>query len=92
VDLVFDVAGSIWQPSYEGIRVGRLSRAKRLLQVQVSVPLGFTVQQAREFFIDAIGEAARLAKEFAVDHRLPYSTLSLEAVSEDLIRRIQSLS
>ena len=84
VDLDFGVAGSLWQPDYEGVRTGRLSRPKRLLQVQVAVPLGLTAQEARRFFIDAITEAARLAKAFVDDHRLPYSTSNLETTAEAL--------
>ena len=38
VDVVFHVAGSLLQPEHVGVRTGRLSRKRRMLQVQIAVP------------------------------------------------------
>jgi hypothetical protein len=38
LDVVFHVAGSILEPEFVGVRAGRFSRKRRMLQVQIAVP------------------------------------------------------
>jgi hypothetical protein len=38
LDVVFHVAGSLLEPEFDGVRTGRFSRRRRMLQVQIAVP------------------------------------------------------
>jgi hypothetical protein len=38
LDIVFHVAGSLLQPEHIGVRTGRFSKRKRMVQVQIAVP------------------------------------------------------
>ena len=39
VDVIFHITGPLMSPEYTGIRTGRLSRTKKLIVVQVAVPV-----------------------------------------------------
>ena len=43
IDLVVHVPGSLGEPDFEGIRVGRLSRAKQMVQAEIAVPRALAV-------------------------------------------------
>lgn len=64
IDMVFHVPGSHFTPDYSGVRTGRLSRRKRMLQIQIAVPreiLGSTEGDIIPFLLDSLREGVRIA-------------------------------
>lgn len=90
VDLVFDVPGPFYPyDGYKGVRTGRLSRARQLLQVQVAVPAGLDEARAWQFFHGALREVLELTRSYIVDHRLGYNLVPLELVIQRALERIR---
>jgi hypothetical protein len=89
IDLVFDVSGPILQWDYQGIRTGRLSRKRRLLQIQVAVPDKLEKEEIWPFLEDALEKVYALAKEYHDDHRLGYSLDALKGVVDRVLDRIR---
>ena len=62
VDVVFHVAGSLLKPKHIGVRTGRLSRKKRILQVQIAVPAEVaSSEDAYQTLVAWVSEALALA-------------------------------
>jgi hypothetical protein len=89
IDLVFDVSGSVLQFRYEGIRTGRFSKKKRMLQVQVAVPeskvsdvrpIPFVLESARE----AIPLAAPVFEKAGIRFPMERYLQLIEKVATDL--------
>jgi hypothetical protein len=69
VNVVFQVAGNVVQPDFEGARTGKFSKANRLLLVQVALPA--EVPDDPESYLrgalsDAIDEAEGWARERSI--------------------------
>ena len=65
VDVVFHVTGPLMTPEYVGIRTGRFSKAERLIQVQVAVPVTLeelSEDDALRSLSEYLLEATELAK------------------------------
>jgi hypothetical protein len=75
LDVVFHVPGSIIAPDYSGIRTGRFSKKKRLLQIQVSVPKDITAADEptmEMFLLQALRDAIQLAVPVFDHAEIPY--------------------
>lgn len=69
VNVVFQVAGNVVQPDFEGARTGRYSKADRLLLVQVALPDDVPDDPdgyLREALLDAIAEAEGWARRRSI--------------------------
>jgi hypothetical protein len=65
LDVVFHVPGSLWAPSYEGARTGRLSRKERIVQIQVAVPSELNSREPEvimEFIAASLRQAIQIAR------------------------------
>jgi hypothetical protein len=69
VNVVFQVAGNVVQPDFEGARTGQFSKANRLLLVQVALPAEVAddpESYLRGALSDAIDEAEGWARERSI--------------------------
>jgi hypothetical protein len=64
VNVVFHVPGNLLAPDYAGVRTGSFSRARRLLMVQVALPVE-TPEDAFDYLCDATATAIDEAEKWA---------------------------
>ena len=89
VDLVFDVSGPIFRFEYKRMRTGRLSRVKRMLQIQVPVPQHLPSSEIWSYLNAALVEMVELVEEYVSDHRIELSVDGLKDVVDAVIARIR---
>jgi hypothetical protein len=88
LDIVFHLPGSLIAPDYQGVRTGRLSKRKGLLQIQVSVPQDIHSKRQSEaelFVVDALRQAIRIAGPRFAKAKIPYR----QSEYERLIERVE---
>ena len=90
IDLVFDIPGSILPVDYEGVRTGRFSMVKRMLQIQVAVPDEITGPDMPHYLTEVLTQMVDAAKGYVKRRKLPLSTEALERAVGELIARLQA--
>lgn len=87
LDVVFHVAGSILEPEFVGVRTGRFSRKRRMLQVQIAVPKEVVAAEDPYPFLAArVLEAVQLAAPVFAKAGIPYPEANYVAIAETMIR------
>src|SRR4029450_545392 len=90
LDFVFEIPGSVYRPNYVGIRTGRLSRKKRMLQIQVSVPsevINAPMDIALRFCVDALREGIAIASERLAKGKMPFDRSRMDEWVDAIQRR-----
>jgi enoyl reductase-like protein len=83
LDLVFDVPGSLLTNPYKGIRTGRFSRTKRMLQIQVAVPESMVEDHHPvEYLLDSAREAIAMAAPVFGKASIPFATEAYQELIE----------
>jgi hypothetical protein len=87
LDVVFHVAGSLLEPEFSGVRTGRFSRKRRMLQVQIAVPKEVVASEDPYPILAArLLEAVRVAVPVFVKAGIPYPEAEYVAIAETMIR------
>ena len=87
INLVFDIPGSIWKPSYEGVRTGRFSSVEKMLLVEIAVPDELKPQDVPATLPVLLRESMELANSYVKRRRLPFSTHAIITATEHLLAR-----
>lgn len=78
---IFIVPGSIWQPEFEGYKLGHFSKKEKGLVVQIAVPQSVADGKGiPEFIGSSLREAVRLAAAHFASKGISFSTLKAEKI------------
>lgn len=84
LDVVHHVPGLVVQPRWSGVRTGRLSRDRDMLQVQIAVPGeldGLPEQRISEFLCRSLASAIDKAAELVATRQLDWPIAEARAVA-----------
>lgn len=86
LDVVFHVAGSLLAPEFCGVRTGRFSRKRRMLQVQIAVPKAVVASEDPYPILAArMLEAVRVAAPVFAKAGIPYPEAEYVGIAEKMM-------
>jgi hypothetical protein len=87
LDVVFHVGGSLIQPEFSGVRTGRFSRKRRMLQVQIAVPRDVVASDDPYPFLAArVLDAVRAGSAVSARAGIAYPEEEYVALAEGMVR------
>ena len=91
LDIVFHIPGNVIKPDWKGARTGRISRKRKMLQIQIAVPESIVnnASKLKEFIIKEVKEAILLGAPVLERSKIPFSSEDhmeiVNALQEDLM-------
>ena len=74
LSLIHRFPGTIWQPEFQGTKLGHVLTKKKRLQIEIAVPADAIISRDfGSFYLDSLEEAIRLAKERFDKKSIPFS-------------------
>ena len=84
LDLVFDVAGPLIQPPYQGLRTGRYWPSEKALEIQIATPEAFASNEELESFLHAsLEKAVDRGSKYFNRKNIPFVPLRQRAPDRD---------